>query len=475
MTRRVIPIIMSGGAGTRLWPLSRRSKPKQFLTFGGNNSLFSETLTRCSSSVFDQRPIVVGANEHRFLIAESMRDRDRSGDILLEPIARNSCPAIAAGCFQAIARDPDAIVIVLAADHKIDDVNAFVRSVETALPIAEGGQLVTFGIEPTHPATGYGYIRPGDKISGTSGFSVDAFIEKPDAETAESFIESGYLWNSGNFLFSARAFLKELLRFEPGIHEMVGKAHAGGKNDLDFIRLEEGYFSKSPSISVDYAVMERSENTAVQPVNYGWCDVGTWNSVWQISEKDESGNVIVGDGRVSSGSNNLVHSEDRLTVLHGVDDLIVVDTRDVTLVTKRGCSEEVKDLVNDLKDAGRSEANEALRTYRPWGNFESLDTGQGYQVKRIVVEPGGILSLQHHNHRAEHWVVVSGIAEVTIDEKVQLLYANQSVQVPLGAVHRLSNPGDEPVVLIEVQSGDYLGEDDIVRLEDIYNRDSDEC
>jgi mannose-1-phosphate guanylyltransferase/mannose-6-phosphate isomerase len=467
--QKIIPLILSGGSGTRLWPLSRASKPKQFLSFEGGRSLFQETVLRCADrTVFNARPIVAAAEAHRFLVAEDLEDIGTECDILLEPVARNSCAAIAAGCFQALARAEDAVVLVLAADHRIQDAAAFTRAVEQGLPDAAGGQFITFGIRPDYPSTAYGYIKPGQALSDC--YRVSAFVEKPPVELAQTYIREGYYWNSGNFLFQARSFLQELSRLEPAIYEAVEKAHIGRTEDLNFLRLGVKAFTSSPSISVDYAVMERTDCAAVLPVDYGWSDVGSWDAVASVLPRDDDENTIVGDAKLVDSRNNLVHSKDRLATLIGIENIMVVSTRDSLLIVQKTKSEEVKKLVSALQDDGRVEANEALQMFRPWGNYERLDIGPGYQVKRIVVKPGGVLSLQKHRHRAEHWVVVQGLAEVTIGEKVQTVGPSQSVYVPLGEVHRLANRGDTPVVLIEVQTGSYLGEDDIVRLEDTYNR-----
>lgn len=464
----IIPIILSGGSGTRLWPLSRASRPKQFLNFGRRHSLFQETALRCQSAIFDPRPIVVASHAHRFLIAEDLLEVGIGADILLEPVARNSCAAVAAGCFQALARSPDAMVLVLAADHHIPDGDAFRDAVAQARPAAAEGFLVTFGIEPDRPATAYGYIRKGDGLGASA--RVAAFVEKPSAALAQTYIAAGYLWNSGNFLFRADVFLDELRALQPDIHKKVERALANGRRDLDFLRLGEEDFAASPSISVDYAVMEKTDRAAVLPVNYAWSDVGSWDAVSQILDEGPGGNAVVGDAALVDSRNNIVHSNGRLTTLIGVEDIVVVSTRDSILVARKDRAEDVKTLVQQLKGEGRVEAEEDLQIFRPWGNYERLDIGAGYQVKRIVVKPGGTLSLQKHRHRAEHWVVVQGEAEVTVDGATRIVGANQSVYVPLGAVHRLANRGAKPVVLIEVQTGNYLGEDDIVRLEDSYNR-----
>lgn len=463
----VIPLVLSGGSGTRLWPLSRASKPKQFLGFGGARSLFQETVLRCRTEIFDERPIVVGADGHRFLLAEDLLEIGVAADILLEPVARNSCAAIAAGCLQALKRSANAAVLVLAADHHIPDAPAFADAVAGGLADAEAGHLLTFGVRPDRPATAYGYILPGGRLERAA--AVARFVEKPALDEARRYVAEGYLWNSGNFLFRADVFLAELERFEPELLAAVRAAHDDARADLDFLRLGPA-FGHARSVSVDYAVMEKTAAAAVLAVDYAWSDVGSWDAVAAILPRDASGNTVVGDATVIEASGNIVHSADRLTALVGVDDLVVVSTRDSLLVASKSRAEDVKPLVARLQAQGRVEAVEGLQIFRPWGNYERLDLGDGYQVKRIVVLPGGVLSLQKHRHRAEHWVVVRGAAEVTIDDAVRTIESGQSVHVPLGAVHRLANRGTEPVVLIEVQTGDYLGEDDIVRLEDIYNR-----
>jgi len=390
---------------------------------------------------------------------------------LLEPVPRNSCAAIVAGCLQAISRDNDAIVLVLAADHAIRDVSGFVSSVQDATAAAELGYLITFGVRPDHPATGYGYISPDHDRPISKGFAVARFVEKPDAEKAAGYVESGYFWNSGNFMFRARDFLAEAQKLVPGIVDSVSAAFEKKVCDLDFLRLDPQAFENTPSISVDYAIMEKTEKAAVFPVDHDWSDIGTWNSIWRNLPKDEQDNAVIGDAMVVNGNKNLVHSQQQLTTLVGVDNTIVVTTRDIVLVASQAHSEAVKELVAGLEDEGREEATYTLQVYRPWGNYELLDKGTGYQVKRIIIKPGGVLSLQTHNHRAEHWVVVQGRPEVTIGETVQTLEPNQSVYIPLGSVHRLANREADPVVLIEVQTGSYLGEDDIIRIEDEYNRD----
>jgi mannose-1-phosphate guanylyltransferase/mannose-6-phosphate isomerase len=422
--------------------------------------------------LFNRKPIIIGANDHRFLIAEDLNTLAIEADIILEPMQRNSCAAIVAGCLQALERAENAIVLVLAADHAINDQTGFEQTVQNAIQAAQQGHLITFGIKPDYPATGYGYILPSETMLAEGGNQVLSFVEKPDEALALQYMEEGYLWNSGNFMFRADCFLEEAGRHVPEVVEAVTKAHLKKKADLDFLRLDEKSFEASPSISVDYAIMEKTDKAVVFAASHDWSDIGTWNSVWRNLPKDEADNVMLGDVIVKDGSNNLVHSRDRLTTLLGVDDTIVVATRDVVFVGSQSESEAIKELVEKLKSEGRDEAGTALQVYRPWGNYEQLDYGDGYQVKRIVIKPAGVLSLQKHKHRAEHWVVVQGTPEITIDDKVQTLKPNQSIYIPLGSVHRLANRTAEPVVIIEVQTGDYLGEDDIIRLEDDYNRNS---
>lgn len=467
----IIPVILSGGGGSRLWPLSRQSRPKQFLNLSGEHSLFQNTCLRCRNNIFHSRPIIMGSNAHRFLLAEDLREIGVSADIVLEPVSRNSCAAIAVAALHAVKRDPQAVVLVLAADHEINDHNAFVSAVKQGLEDAQDGYLVTFGIIPNHPADSYGYIKPAETLKQAK--RVEKFVEKPSRELAQTFVKKGYMWNSGNFLFQARIFLQELEKFEPEILAAATASYNNSQADLDFLRIAEEEFEKSPSVSVDFAVMERTELAAVLPVDYQWSDVGSWDSIHRLLPADNAGNVAIGRAEFSDTTNSFSYSDHRLTTLIGVSNLVVVETRDAVLVVDRDKCEDVKGLVENLKQKGYKEASEALQIFRPWGNYEQLDTDEGYQVKRLTVKPGGVLSLQKHRHRSEHWVVVRGIAEVTIEDNKKLVYPNQAAYIPQGAVHRLANHESEPLVLIEVQTGDYLGEDDIIRLEDNYNRHSD--
>lgn len=465
----IVPVVLCGGSGSRLWPASRDSRPKQFLALTGDDSLFQETLKRVSGPDFDN-PIVVTGQDYRFLVAEQLRQVGVTGDIVLEPCRRDSCAAIAAAAHLAVARDPDAAMLVLAADHAIPDVAAFLDHVRRGGAAAEAGRIVTFGMHPSRPATGYGYIHPGPALAQPGVHAIAAFVEKPNAETAEAYVAAGYLWNSGNFLFKAQVFLDELDRLAPEIGRPVGEAVAAAHRDLDFLRLDAAAFGLAVAKSVDYAVMEKTALAAVVPSDFSWSDVGAWGAIWELAEKDADGNAAHGDAAFLDARNSYVHSPDRLTAVVGLDDVVVVTTRDAVLVVAREQAEKVKAMVGRLTAAGRKEATENPQVFRPWGSYDSIDAGPRHQVKRITVDPGCKLSLQSHFHRAEHWVVVSGTARITIDDEVGVYSENQSVYIPLGATHRLENPGRIPLDLIEVQSGSYLGEDDIVRYEDIYNR-----
>ena len=470
MNETIIPVILCGGAGSRLWPASRETYPKQLFDFGQGRSLFQETLSRVTGPGY-AKSIVVTGNDYRFLLAEQALALKADVEIVLEPLRRDSCAAIAAAAVIAVERDPEAVMLVLAADHAIPDRAQFQDHVARGLAAASAGRIVAFGIHPTFAATGYGYIRPGSALAGMDGaHEIAAFVEKPDEATARSYMADGYLWNSGNFLFRARVFLSELELLASDIYQAVKRSVAAAERDLDFRRLDREAFAKSPAISVDYAVMEKTALSAVVPSDFPWSDIGSWAAVWELAAKDGDGNAVQGDGFFQNTGNSYVYSPNVLTAVVGLDDVVVVATRDAVLVAAKSKSEEVKALVARLTKAGRREATEHLRNYRPWGDYETLDRSVRYQVKRITVKPGGKLSLQSHFHRAEHWVVVSGSARVTVDDKVHLLGENQSIYIPLGAVHRMENPGRVPLELIEVQSGSYLEEDDIVRYEDVYNR-----
>lgn len=469
----IYPVILSGGSGTRLWPLSRAALPKQLLALVSNLTLLQETALRTKDWPDVEAPVVVCNDEHRFLVAEQLRAIDvKPQTIFLEPAGRNTAPAIALVALALFAKDPEAILLVLPSDHIVRDPASMREAAATAISAARTGRLVAFGIEPTAPVTGYGYIERGNALPETEGcFRISRFIEKPAADLAEQLIASPqYSWNSGMFVLSGAAYLQELTRLQPKIIAACKKALGLARHDLEFTRLDEDAFATSPSISIDYAVMEHTELGAVVPVNLKWSDVGSWNALWEIGDKDDDCNVITGDVIAQNVSGSLVHSQSRMVALLGVEDLVVVETADAVLVTRRDQSQNVKTIVDKLNAAKRSEQVNHRRVYRPWGYYESMDAGERFQVKRLVVNPGGRLSLQMHHHRAEHWVVVSGTAKVTRGSEVMLLSENQSTYIPLGISHRLENPGKIPLHLVEVQSGGYLGEDDIVRTEDVYNR-----
>ena len=470
-SRLLIPVIMCGGAGTRLWPVSRESMPKQFVPLVEERSTFQQVLGRIRDETIFDRPIVITNSDFRFIVAEQMRECGIEGDIVLEPIRRDSAMAVAVAAVLAGARDPASIVIVLAADHVVRDQDAFAQACREAVAAAADGRIVTFGINPTFPATNYGYIRPGARLDGGTAFAVDSFVEKPDAATAGRYIADRYLWNSGNFLFRADVMLAEIARFEPDIAKAAKAAVGGMTKDLDFLRLPAEAFAQVPKKSIDYAVMERTGHAAVLPVDCGWSDVGSWSAVWDLMGHNADGNAAAGSVVFLDSRNSLAHSDGAiLTAVVGVDNLVVVATPDAVLVTSRDKAEQVKDLVEQLKAQNREQAVTHLRVYRPWGYYQGVDAGSRYQVKRIVVKPNAMLSLQKHFHRSEHWVVVRGVAEVTIGSDIRTIAENESIYIPIGSVHRLANPGTMPLELIEVQVGDYLGEDDIERLTDQYGR-----
>jgi len=468
----LVPLILSGGSGTRLWPISRRNLPKQFLSLAGSETLFQQTVQRALGLAGASSPVVVASGDHRFLAAEQLQALQiQDASILLEPVARNTAPAIAVGALQAMTKDPEAILLVLPADHLIGDTAAFGSAVAKAQPLAEKGWLVTFGIRPDRPETGFGYIRRGKALEGET-FQVEQFVEKPQLDVAERYVASGeYDWNSGMFMFRAASYLDELGTHDPAMLAAARAAFGQAHVDLDFIRLDAKAFADAPNDSIDYAVMEKTSRAAVVPVTCGWSDIGSWDALWLAAEKDANGNHLEGDVIALDTEGSLVRSHDRhLVAIIGLEDVVVVTTPDATLVTNRDASQEVKRVVEQLKAAGRTEHDLHRVVHRPWGSYDSLERGDRFQVKRIVVKPGASLSLQMHHHRAEHWIVVKGVAEVTCDDKVFLLAENQSTYLPLGSKHRLRNPGKVPVELIEVQSGSYLGEDDIVRFDDAYGR-----
>jgi mannose-1-phosphate guanylyltransferase/mannose-6-phosphate isomerase len=469
MPSPIIPILLAGGAGTRLWPVSRDALPKQFLPLVGKRSTYQETLLRVQDQMFAQPIVITGPNFHFF----ARRQAEEVGvdvTVVIEPIRRDSGPAIAAATAIAALRDPQAVVLALAADHIILDVEAFRATCLAGRTAAEAGRIVTFGIKPTEPKTSYGYILPGEALGGGTVHAVKSFVEKPDPATAARYVREGYLWNSGNFLFRADVLLSELERLQPDMASAIKAAVANASNDLGFVRLQPEAFARAPQKSIDYAVMERTDRAAVVAGQFRWSDIGSWDALFDITPRDSAGNVLQGTVVTMDTSDCVVHTDERLAAVVGVKDLVVVSTSDAVMVVPRARAQEVRELVNKLKAGKRPEATDHKRVHRPWGYYESIDMGERFQVKRIVVFPGGILSLQKHRHRAEHWVVVRGTAEVTIGEQVRAVHENESVYIPIGSVHRMANKGKIPLELIEVQTGSYLGEDDIERLEDVYKR-----
>lgn len=464
------PVVLAGGTGSRLWPKSRVALPKQFLSLTSENSMLQDTLARLEGTQA-AAPIVICNNAHRFLVAEQLRQQDCDhGGIILEPVGRNTAPAIALAALHAIKTDPEAVLLVLAADHLIQNQAAFHDAIEKAHALALDGRLVTFGIVPDQPHTGYGYIKSGDVLD--TGFSVSEFVEKPDLVTATKYVESGqYFWNSGMFMFKAATYVDELGKYAPEILDVCERAIATETPDLDFIRVDADTFSQSPDDSIDYAVMEKTELAAMVSLDAGWSDVGSWSSLWETAEdKDDNGNATVGDVLLTDVNDSYINAEERLVAAVGVDDLVIVETKDAVLVANKSKVQDIKTIVSQLKEQKRPEYEFHREVYRPWGKHDSIDNGERFQVKRITVKPGEKLSVQMHHHRAEHWIVVSGTANVTIDDSVAMLTENQSIYIPIGAVHALENPGKIPLELIEVQSGSYLGEDDIVRFSDRYGR-----
>lgn len=467
----LLPVIMAGGSGTRLWPLSRQLNPKQFLTLGEKSvSMLQATIQRLNG-LDVAPPLLICNEEHRFLAAEQMRQLGISEvNILLEPVGRNTAPALTLAALHATTQAEDPILLVLAADHLIQDSAAFQVSVQSALPFAEGGKLVAFGIVPKRPEIGYGYIEQG-AVVGNGGFAINRFVEKPDIAAAREYIASGrFLWNSGMFMFRASRYLEELERFRPDILSACEAAYAASTQDLDFMRVDATKFAACPHDSIDYAVMERTSNAVVIPLDAGWSDIGSWAALWEVSPKDADGNVFSGDILEEATRNTYVYADHRLVATVGVEDLIIIETKDAVLVAHKDEVQKVKAIVGHLETSGRPERLNHREVHRPWGVYDAIDYGQRYQVKRITVKPGAKLSVQMHHHRAEHWIVVSGTAKVTNGDKSYLVTENQSTYIPIGQVHSLENPGVIPLELIEVQSGSYLGEDDIVRLDDKYGR-----
>ena len=465
----LLPVILAGGSGTRLWPLSRKHYAKQYLALGGEKTMLQETVERLGD-LEHLPPLLICNEDTRFLAAEQMRQIDRSdASILLEPAGRNTAPAIALGAFEAVAGGDDPVLLVMPADHKIKDSAAFVKAVLTGSELAAAGKLVTFGITPTHPETGYGYIRSGAPEG--AAFKVDAFVEKPDEATAAEYLAAGgYYWNGGVFMFRASRYLEELEKFRPDILKACQNAFAGKQADLDFLRFDKDVFLACPEDSIDYAVMEKTEDSVVVPLDAGWSDIGSWAALWEASPKDADGNCEIGDVISLDGSGNYINAGSRLVTAVGLENMVIVETKDTVFVAPKDKVHKIKALVENLKKSKRAELDFHREVYRPWGKYDSVDMGGRYQVKRITVNPGAKLSVQKHHHRAEHWVVVTGTAKVTKGSETILLSENESTYIPLGEIHALENPGKVPLELIEVQSGSYLGEDDIIRFEDKYGR-----
>lgn len=462
----IYPVILSGGAGSRLWPLSREHYPKQLLCLVGEGTLLQQTISRLDGLPNVSAPLLVCNEEHRFLVAEQVRQLDREHlDIILEPVGRNTAPALTLAALALAKNDADALMLVMPADHVIQHIEAFHHAVADAVELAQNERLVTFGVTPTAPETGYGYIKKGE------GNDVAAFVEKPDAEIAQTYLASGdYLWNSGMFLMRASLWLEELARHCPDMLSACRSAFEQGIKDGDFYRINKQAFVSCPSDSIDYAVMEKTERAAVVPLNAGWSDIGAWSALWSVSEQDAEGNVTQGDVYMHATQNALLIAQHRFLAAVGLEDIIVIETSDAVLVVHKDHAQSVREIVNRLKTEQRSEYQQHRSVHRPWGCFEGIDRGERFQVKRLTINPGAAISLQMHQHRAEHWVVVKGTAKVTRGDEEYTLTENQSTYIPIGEKHRLENPGSIPLEIIEIQSGGYLGEDDIMRLEDKYNR-----
>ena len=476
----MIPVILSGGSGTRLWPVSRKTHPKQFWPLASEASMLQETCKRLDGHDCAEDPIVVCNTDHRFFVAHQLEELGLdSASIILEPMGRNTAPAAAIAALHAMEsrsaeKSDDPILLILPADHVINDIAAFHQVLEHGEQLAEKGHLVTFGIVPTGPETGYGYIKGGAGLNATTGARhIERFVEKPDKTTAEKYLASGdYFWNSGMFMFRASRFLEELQKFAPDMLQASKAAYEKAIRDMDFIRLDAEAFEQSPGDSIDYAVMEHTQDGVVIPLDAGWNDVGSWSALWEIGEKDDAGNVIMGDVLALESENCYLRSDGRLLATVGIDNLVVVDTPDVVMVAPRNQVQRVKELVAQLSSGQRHEIDVHARVHRPWGCYQGIDMDKRYQVKRISVRPGASLSLQMHHHRAEHWVVVNGTAKVTCGDKTFILSENESTYIPVGTKHRLENPGQIPLDIIEVQSGSYLGEDDIIRFDDLYGRNA---
>lgn len=466
----ILPVIMAGGSGSRLWPLSRQLNPKQLLKLCGESTLLQQTLSRLQG-MEALGPTIICNEDHRFMVSEQLRQLGvRGATVLLEPVGRNTAPAIALAALSAVENGDDPMLLVLAADHYIADQIAFHRAVKSAICLAEQNKLVTFGVLPSCPETGYGYIQRGNSL-GAAGFKVARFVEKPDVARADDYLNSGdYYWNSGMFMFKSSVYLEALEKFRPDILVACKNALEQGRKDMDFCRVDAKAFAACPEDSVDYAVMEKTTEAAVVPLDAGWSDIGSWSALWEIGDKDGHGNVCKGDVLAFNTQNSLIHAEHKLVTTVGVENLVVVETKDAVLVVHKDKVQDVKKVVEAIKNSGRHEHMNHREVYRPWGVYDSIEAGERYQVKRITVSPGAKLSVQMHHHRAEHWVVVSGTARVTNGEKTFLVTENESTFIPIGEVHALENPGKIPLELIEVQSGSYLGEDDIVRFEDHYGR-----
>lgn len=470
----IYPVILSGGVGSRLWPTSRALYPKQLLPLVSERAMLLETAMRVSAGGEFAPPVIVSNDEHRFIIAQQMHDAGLTSLVhILEPEGRNTAPAAAAAAAFVQARDPKGVLLILPADHHIGNIGAFRDAITEGAALAAEGKLVTFGVPPSGPETGYGYIKRGARLPGAPGFAVERFVEKPDGKTAQGYLAAGgYDWNAGIFMFRADRILDEMRVHCPKIAACAAEAVAKGVPDLDFLRLDARSFAKCPSDSIDYAVMEHTSEAVVVPVDMDWSDIGSWSALWEVGEKDENGNVLAGDVFAAGTRDCYIRAESGLVATIGVENLVIVETGDVLLVASRERVQEVKTIVNRLAKDGRTEHRAHSRVHRPWGFYECLDAGERHQVKHLMVHPGASLSLQMHHHRAEHWVVVKGRAEVTVGEETKCLEENQSTFIPLGMKHRLANPGTEPLSIIEVQSGDYLGEDDIVRFDDVYGRDA---